>query len=269
MAGASVEVRTVYPAELPTAPVAALHSGPGSVTLGLPGRAWITVTGADVVIEAASDAVAGAVLAELGSWIVGQAAAQTGNLVLQGACVARDGRALVLGGRPRSGCSLVALALIGQGWSLVSDGVAVLRLDGGQAWAVPGSCRVALDAGAPGVEGLGAKPLATGGRRVLVDVAGVDAEVPVDDVVLLVPKVNVVAATVLPADPSVSWSRLAVARVPDLSGTAGPLDLPMDLVRITTVGVPRTGASPRSIADAIVDVIDVIDAVRPGPAGAA
>jgi hypothetical protein len=55
----------------------------------------------------------------------------------------------------------------------------------------------------------------------------------------------------------VSWARLALARVPDLSGSAHPLDLPEDLVRITTIGVPRTGATPRAIAGGVVDAVPV------------
>ena len=257
MTGVTVETRSVRSSDLPSGPVATLLGGPGSVTLGLPGRARITVAGGHVVIETASDAVAGDVLAELDSWIVGQTAAQAGCLVLQGAGVARDGRALVLAGRPRSGCSLVALSLVEQGWSLVSDGVVVLRLTGGRAWAQPGSRRIALDAGAPGVDGLRTEPLATAGRRVLVEVAGVGEEVPVDDVVLLVPQTAADVVTVLPADPGVSWSRLTLARVPDLSGSARPPDVPDDLVRITTIGVPRTGAAPRAIADGVLDAVPV------------
>jgi HprK-related kinase A len=55
-------------------------------------------------------------------------------LVLHAACVARDGRAVILPAPPGSGKSTLCAALVNRGWRLLSDELTLVDLDAGRVW---------------------------------------------------------------------------------------------------------------------------------------
>lgn len=55
-------------------------------------------------------------------------------LVLHAACVARNGRAVILPAPPGSGKSTLCAALVNRGWRLLSDELTLVDLDAGKVW---------------------------------------------------------------------------------------------------------------------------------------
>ena len=55
-------------------------------------------------------------------------------LVLHAACVARDGRAVILPAPPGSGKSTLCAALVNRGWRLLSDELTLVDFDAGRIW---------------------------------------------------------------------------------------------------------------------------------------
>jgi hypothetical protein len=253
--------RELAAASLPRGPVAALVVGAGSATLELPGSGRVRVAGKQVVVEAVSPASAAEMHAAMLTWITGQQWRQAGRLVFGGACVERDGRAVVIAARPRNGASFAALGLVRAGWNLVSDGVSAIRRDADAFVAVPGRGAIELDARVIAPDSnLRARPVGTGTTRVLVDVAHATTETPVTAIVILVARAGVGARGFATVDADTAPGRLANTAVRDLSRPDRAHELAVDLaelagaVPVTTLLVPVEASTPESLADAILAV---------------
>lgn len=118
--------------EAPAPPHAALpgfRTGDEFVELDLPGSGAITVTVDTIVVHGPDESKRQQVLAQLGSWALGQQLRALGFTVINGSCITRNGRSIILTGPPRVGSSLLALVLIERGWSLTSDGIVAWDAD--------------------------------------------------------------------------------------------------------------------------------------------
>jgi hypothetical protein len=253
------ELRELARASLPRGPVAALVVEGGSVTLELPEWGRVRVAGAHVVVEAASPAAAAALHGALRTWITGQQSRQAGHLVFGGACVERDGRAVVIAARPRNGASFAALGLVRAGWNLVSDGVSVIRRGADGFVAVPGRGAIELDARAIAPDSpMRVQPIGAAATRVLVDVTHTTFETPVAAVVNLVARSNLRTRAIV-IDAGTAPARLASTAVRDLSRPDQPhghlyvADL-VGAVPVTTLLVPVEGSTAKTLADAVLDI---------------
>jgi hypothetical protein len=258
-------LRELADASLPRGPVAALVVGEGSVTLELPGWGRVRVAAEHVIVEAVSPAAGAALHAALRTWIVGQHSRQTGLLVFGGACVERDGRAVVIAARPRNGASFAALGLTRAGWNLVSDGVTAVRSRADGFVAVPGRGAIELDARAIAPDSpMRVRPVGTAATRVLVDVAHTTAETPVSAIVILVARTNLREGAVAAADADTAPARLAFTAVRDLSRPDRAHELLANLadlvgaVPVTTLLVPVGASTPKTLADAVLGITEPV-----------
>ena len=256
---APYELRTVGPEDLPRGPVAGLRTAPGSVTLELPGRGRVTVAGEEVTVEATSPEAGATLYAELRTWATGQRRRQAGLVVLGGACVEVEGRAVVLAARPRNGASFAALGLVRAGGRLVSDGVTALAAGPDGFSALPGDPWIELDgrAVAPGST-QPVRPTGSGSGRVLLEAERVAEPVAVGAVVILVARLNLRDVAVAPADAATAPARLATTAVPDLSRKGRPRGRLEDLVTavpVTTLLLPVRASTPQVLAEAVLGIV--------------
>jgi len=100
------------------------------VALGLAGVGTVEVTRSRIAVAAPDQAAIDATWARLGAWARGQWWALHGHLVLPGAVVARDGRAVAIVGPSRVGSTVTALQLTRHGYGVVSDSYAVVTPEG-------------------------------------------------------------------------------------------------------------------------------------------
>jgi hypothetical protein len=114
----------------PLSPLAEFEQSEGSVRLGLAGSGSIEVTRTGINVLAPDLLAYQKTIDRLGQWAQGQWLTAQGFRVLQGAAVARNGKAIVLIGGPRCGASLLALVLSRRGWGLISDGLVVIDKNG-------------------------------------------------------------------------------------------------------------------------------------------
>jgi hypothetical protein len=115
---------------VPLGPLPAFEASEEYVSLGLPGLGTIQISVDEIVLRAPDDAIAEATQARLGAWGEGQWFALQGCLVVQGATVARSGRAVAIVGPSRAGSSVTAIQLTRLGFGLVSDGYTVVAEGG-------------------------------------------------------------------------------------------------------------------------------------------
>jgi len=94
-----------------------------SVELELPGYGSMAVTVDRIVACGPDSAARQQVVAQLGTWARGQWLRAQGLTTLNGSCIARNDRSIIITGAPRIGSSLLAVALLERGWQLASDGI--------------------------------------------------------------------------------------------------------------------------------------------------
>jgi len=94
-----------------------------SVKLDLPELGSTEVSAEAVIVSGPDQKSRNQVLGQLGTWATGQWLRANGLTAMNGSCVERGGRTVILTGAPRTGCSVLALAMMKQGWALTSDGV--------------------------------------------------------------------------------------------------------------------------------------------------
>lgn len=100
-----------------------------SVELELPGYGAMAVATDRIVAYGPDPAARRQVAAQLGTWARGQWLRAQGLTTLNGTCIARDGRSIVITGAPGVGSSLLALVLLERGWQLTSDGIVAWGAD--------------------------------------------------------------------------------------------------------------------------------------------
>jgi hypothetical protein len=125
--GEAAPVRALEAPAPVRAPLPLWEASPGEVTLGLANVGSIRVTPEVITVLAPDEEAVRRTWDRLGTWAQGQWHAMAGDLVLRGASVARDGRALAIVGAPRTGTSLTALQTIRHGFRLMRDGIVVIR----------------------------------------------------------------------------------------------------------------------------------------------
>lgn len=125
--GMAGPVRVLEAAAPARGPLPFWEASPGEVTLGLADVGSIRVTPEMITVLAPDPDAARRTWDRVGTWAQGQWHAMAGELVLRGACVARDGRALAIVGAPRTGTSLTALQTFRHGFRLLRDGIVVIR----------------------------------------------------------------------------------------------------------------------------------------------
>ena len=125
-------------------PIAGWWDDPDRLEIAMPGLGAIRVDPDRIVVTAPSEEAAGKLVTRLGSWARAHWWILQGFTACRATVVGRDGRAIALIGIERTGASLLALALIEHGWSVISDGLAVFDPHG-LAMHIPGP--VTIDAG--------------------------------------------------------------------------------------------------------------------------
>jgi hypothetical protein len=128
----------------PPGPIAGWWDEADRLEIALPGLGAIRVDPDRILVSAPTQDEADRLTVRLGSWARAHWWTMQGLAACRGTVVGRDGQAIALVGIERTGASLLALALTTHGWSVVSDGIAVVDEQG---WAmnVPGP--VTVDAG--------------------------------------------------------------------------------------------------------------------------
>lgn len=107
-------------------PLPRWHATDNQISLGLPGLGCVEITAGEISVRAPDEATISRTWARLGNWATGQWYVFQGCIVLPGATVARDGRAVAIVGASRKGCSTTALQLTRSGFKLVSDGFTII-----------------------------------------------------------------------------------------------------------------------------------------------
>ena len=107
-------------------PLPLWHVTDNQITMGLPGLGCVEITASEISVRAPDEASIGRTWARLGNWATGQWYVVQGCIVLPGATVARDGRAVAIVGASRMGCSTTALQLTRSGFKLLSDGFTII-----------------------------------------------------------------------------------------------------------------------------------------------
>lgn len=107
-------------------PLAHFERTPTSVELGLAGFGIVRVTSDAIQVLAPDEVARHHTVDRLGEWGRAQWLTAQGFMVTRGACVASEGKAVVLLGSARCGASVIAFILSRRGWGLVSDGLVVI-----------------------------------------------------------------------------------------------------------------------------------------------
>lgn len=94
-----------------------------AVQLELPGYGSMAVSAERIVAYGPTTAQRQQVAAQLGTWARGQWLRAQGLTTINGTCISRDSRSIVITGPPGVGSSLLALVLLERGWQLTSDGI--------------------------------------------------------------------------------------------------------------------------------------------------